>query len=214
MAITQNTLIGKSSGSVGGATFSSWKGKNVLRTKPTSVANPKSPGQVAQRLKMAKAVQLFRSLAGVFNLGYASKAVGMSSYNAFIKNVLNSGAISGDDNLNVTDFTALNFSQGTLNPEMDLSATATHTDAHVSVSWTDALTGNQAADDQISVIVLDASGIPLVFIPRGSDRSGGSLNPQCNRPLIAGEHLHVYAFAEQLGTKRVASSSHVEITVA
>lgn len=34
MARVQNTLIGRASGSVGGATFTTWKGINVLKSKP------------------------------------------------------------------------------------------------------------------------------------------------------------------------------------
>ena len=63
MARVQNTLIGKSSGSVGGATFSTWKGINVLKSKAITVANPKTVGQLTQRNRMTLMVSIFRLIA-------------------------------------------------------------------------------------------------------------------------------------------------------
>lgn len=49
MAISQNTLIGSTKQSVGGVTFTKWKGRNIIKAKAVSVANPKTPAQVANR---------------------------------------------------------------------------------------------------------------------------------------------------------------------
>lgn len=49
MAIVSNPLIGKSKQSAGGITFTAWKGRNVLKNKATSVANPRTPAQVSNR---------------------------------------------------------------------------------------------------------------------------------------------------------------------
>jgi hypothetical protein len=54
MAIPSNTLIGKTKGSVGNVTFTTWKGRNVIKEKSNSPANPRTPAQVAQRAKFSK----------------------------------------------------------------------------------------------------------------------------------------------------------------
>ena len=59
-AVTQNSIIGRTRGKVGGVVFSKWRGLNTLRSKPESVKNPKSPGQLFQRKKLTLLVELYR----------------------------------------------------------------------------------------------------------------------------------------------------------
>ena len=59
MAIVQNTLIGKTKKSVGGTTFTSWKGRNVLKSKAVSVSNPKTAGQKKQRLQFSGTTKFY-----------------------------------------------------------------------------------------------------------------------------------------------------------
>lgn len=49
MAITQNPIIGRARNQAGGMIFSKMYDKNVIRAKPITVKNPKSPGQTKQR---------------------------------------------------------------------------------------------------------------------------------------------------------------------
>ena len=86
--VVSNPLIGKASGSMGGATFSTWKGKNVLKNKATSVANPNTILQQMRRSALEQSTALFRSNSAAINLGYKKKAVGMSAYNAFSREIL------------------------------------------------------------------------------------------------------------------------------
>lgn len=94
MARVQNTLIGKSSGSVGGATFSTWKGINVLKSKAVTVANPKTIPQQTQRNRMSILVSVFRMISGAVNVGFKTLASGKSEYNAFVsQNIINATAV-------------------------------------------------------------------------------------------------------------------------
>lgn len=83
MARVANPLIGKTSGSIGGVTFSSWKGVNVAKSKPTVVANPKTDPQKAQRSAFTQIINIYRLLVGVVDLGFKQLAVKQSAYNAF-----------------------------------------------------------------------------------------------------------------------------------
>lgn len=87
MAITQNTLIGRSRKKIGGVIMSKWKGLNVIRSKPLQVKNPQAPGQRGQRNKWTIMNLLFRPLLTLLNAGFNSLAINKSAYNvAFSKN--------------------------------------------------------------------------------------------------------------------------------
>lgn len=88
MAVSQNTLIGRTRQAVGGVIFSKWKGLNTLRSKPIQVKNPRSEGQRSQRVKWQILNALFRPILFILNAGFGSLAVNKSAYNvAFSKNV-------------------------------------------------------------------------------------------------------------------------------
>lgn len=114
MAIVSNTLIGKSSGSVGGTTFSSWKGKNVLKAKPVSVANPKTDKQLAQRASLAGAVAFYRQAATVLNLGFKGLATGKSAYNAFASQAVKNAWSYNNSATPVYDPSNLKISSGSI----------------------------------------------------------------------------------------------------
>jgi hypothetical protein len=58
MGILKNGITGGFSGNVGNVIGSSWKGIDYMKKRPSSVANPRTAGQVAQRLKMTIIVAL------------------------------------------------------------------------------------------------------------------------------------------------------------
>jgi hypothetical protein len=88
MAVVSNPLIGRTKQSMGNATFSSWKGINVLKTKATSVANPRSDAQVQQRSAFSQIVSAFRQMPSVIRAGFKKLAVKKSEFNAFMSEVL------------------------------------------------------------------------------------------------------------------------------
>lgn len=83
MARVSNTLIGPSSGRVGNAVFSTWKGINVLKEKPASVANPDTDPQQMRRSALRQMVSAFRQMPGAIRAGFKKLAVGKSEWNAF-----------------------------------------------------------------------------------------------------------------------------------
>lgn len=86
-------ILGGFSGSVANVVGSSWKGIAVMKSKPLSVANPRTVGQVGQRTKMTKLVALSKQCISAFIRPIWNKgAVKMSGYNAFIMN--NMGAFT------------------------------------------------------------------------------------------------------------------------
>lgn len=85
----QNPLIGRASQKFSNAIFQTWKGINVVRSKPLEVANPRSQGQTEQRDKFKAMVRLARLSLLTVKLGLKSLAIRQSEYNAFIsQNIL------------------------------------------------------------------------------------------------------------------------------
>lgn len=82
--VVSNPLIGKSRQSMGNATFSTWKGINVLKEKPQSVANPQSDGQIQQRSAFSQMVAAFREMPSAVRAGFKKLAVKKSEFNAFV----------------------------------------------------------------------------------------------------------------------------------
>lgn len=83
MAVVQNPIVGRARGSVATTTFTTWKGLNVIKSKPISVANPKTPGQVRQRARIRFVSRLGGRVAQVVRRNFAVLAVGKTAFNAF-----------------------------------------------------------------------------------------------------------------------------------
>ena len=86
MATIKQGILGAFSGKVGSVVGSSWKGIAIMKSRPASVANPKTAKQVIQRNKMTAAVGCAKEiLPGVIkplNDRFVSR---MSGYNSFIQ---------------------------------------------------------------------------------------------------------------------------------
>ena len=152
MAKLNQGILGGISGTIGNVVGSSWKGINVIKSKPLSVANPRTASQVAQRGKMSNAV----AFASVINTTiikplwdrFASK---MSGYNDFIST-------------NIALFTAavpeppvnLVLSKGKMSAtEMD-DATASTAGAMVQVAFTDdSGEGYKLATDELYIVAMN-----------------------------------------------------------
>lgn len=77
---------GKRTGSVGGETYSVSKGQNIVRSKPVTVANPRSDAQMTQRSQFLSAVRFFqRANQRFFRFAFESKKQKESEYNAFMR---------------------------------------------------------------------------------------------------------------------------------
>jgi hypothetical protein len=87
--VVSNPLIGHSRKSMGNATFTTWKGIDVLKNKAISVANPRTGKQVQQRSAFTQIVKLFRSAPDSIRAGFKKQAVKQSEFNAFMGANLN-----------------------------------------------------------------------------------------------------------------------------
>jgi len=79
MATTSNPLIGSASGSVGGVTFSKWKGINVIKAKPVTVAQPDSDKRTMQQSALRQIVAIYRMMISLIFVSFKSMAISQSA---------------------------------------------------------------------------------------------------------------------------------------
>lgn len=85
MALLKQGILGGISGKIGNLVGSSWKGLPVIKTKPLSVANPRTAGQILQRDKMSNTVAVATALLSSFIKPLWDRfSSNMSGYNAFV----------------------------------------------------------------------------------------------------------------------------------
>lgn len=85
-AVIKQGILGGFQNKIGSVVGSSWKGIAVMKSKPLSVANPKTAGQVAQRTKMTNIVAFSQAiLATLIKPLWDRFASKMSGYNDFVQ---------------------------------------------------------------------------------------------------------------------------------
>lgn len=171
MARVSNPLIGRSKNKVGNVVFSTWKGINVLKEKPASVANPRTDGQVRQRSAFATLVAIARQILPALQVSFRQMAVQMSAYNAFVKaNLTEAFTFSGG----VATFVPANFvaSKGTL-PGFQDPVRNGLSGRELDLSWTDNSTDfGASSSDQFRAVIVSADGAHAVAITSEIERSG------------------------------------------
>ena len=156
MSVVQNTLIGRARNKVGGTVFSSWKGLNVLKSKPLTVANPRTDGQQSQRKGLALLVNLFRMYLVLLRYSFNEVSQGSTEWASFmkynLKNALN--RVGGDCTLYQA---AMTFARGTLVNPTSLDA-GTKTTSGFPVTWVDnSGTPGASSSDVCIYAVIDAA---------------------------------------------------------
>jgi len=93
MAISQNPITGRMRQKMSNVVFSTVFGQNVVRSKPLTVRNPRTTGQVNHRDYFTKVVQLCKILKTVEGVAKRSSRTGrspkMSAYSYLIKAFMN-----------------------------------------------------------------------------------------------------------------------------
>ena len=85
MAIIKQGIMGGFSGTIGNIVGSSWKGIDVMKSKPLSVSNPKTAAQQAQRGAFGQCVAVAASLLSVIIKPLWDRfSMQMSGFNAFV----------------------------------------------------------------------------------------------------------------------------------
>lgn len=215
MAVVQNPLIGTSRGKVGGSVFTKQFGRNVLKSKPLSVANPNTLKQQDQRASLTKTVALYRSISAVVNQTFKSQAVGMSAFNAFTsKAKLNAFTYSGDGNPVFIPGSLL-ISKGTISPVAATGKEITIPAKSVSVNFPSTLSdASQSSTDKVVIGLYNATSGVLRASVTNVLRSAGTATAVFDNVDLETDTYHVYlAFLSADGAKASDSIAYSDATI-
>lgn len=166
-------ILGGLSGKVGNIIGGSWKGIDYIRIKPSSVANPRTVGQVNQRNKFTVTLEFIQAVKPFIQKGYKFLAVKMTAFNAAMSYVLNNAIGGVEPNFNV-DYADALVSRGglstALNPTTDLA-----TAGEVTFNWDDnSAEGNANTTDKAMLLVYNPSKKESISLTDGADRTVGT----------------------------------------
>lgn len=152
MARLSQGILGGISGKIGNLVGSSWKGIPVIKTKPLSVANPRTAPQQAQRGRMTNVVAFTKPiLTTVVKPLWDRNAQGQSGYNAFV-----SENIALFDSALPSPASDLVMSTGKMAATAISSATRNTLPKTVTVNWVDdSGSGFKLGDDDVYCMVFN-----------------------------------------------------------
>lgn len=210
MAEVQNPLIGRAKNALGGVVFQTWKGRNVIRSRPLTVANPKTDPQVFQRQKLAAGVEVYRSAAAGVKVGYVEQSAKITAYNAFMSEILKN-AISGTKDNVVVNYKDILMAKGTIAPTNNLVLTINAGTGQVSATWDEAPLGpGQSSTDTIVAIIYNATKDSWEVRQPPAARSAETVTLMLQNPVDSPDKLHVWFFFKSQDGRRVCDSVHDE----
>jgi hypothetical protein len=163
-------ILGGLSGKVGNVIGGNWKGIDYLRIKPSSVANPRTEGQVNQRNKFTISLEYLQANKDFIKVGYKAFATKKTEFNAAMSYVLKNGIIGTFPNFNVDYSTAL-LSRGNLSSPLNASVDLL-TANEVTFNWDDNSTdGNASTTDRSMIVAYNPSKKESISLLDGAQRS-------------------------------------------
>jgi hypothetical protein len=211
MGVIKRGILGGFSGKVGSITGTSWKGIEVMKSRPLSVANPRTAGQVAQRTKLSNVVAFATAInADVIKPLWDRFAVKASGYNDFV---------SANIALFATEFPSplqnLVMSRGKMQATPIGNITCSAGDLLATISWVDdSGEGFKLATDVPYVVIAQLGEGLVIGATAPVQRSSGSIDISLPSAII-GDQLAVYlAFRRADGTIVSNSSYKAGVVVA
>ena len=170
MAIVQNPITGRSKKKFGTAVFSTQFGKNVMRTKPLEVKNPKSEGQVKQRNKFTTAVDLVRNVLPLINEIYAGSLKKMSPFNKVTSLIVKNAFIGEPPELDHTKVMLCDF-EGSSVRDVSMVSQANQV---MDVTWDPGTSIQEELDSDITFVLFNCSTNKAVIFRDVATRSDGA----------------------------------------
>lgn len=150
MATFNQGVHGGFSGRVGNVVGSTWKGKKVMKIRPASVRNPRTPRQLEVRQRFRLMGRFLSSQNRLVRLGWKAAAIEVTSFNEAMRQNI-AEAITGEYPELAIDFSMVKLSVGKLPGlfNVQVSSTAFNT---VSVSWQNNSGQPLAADSDLLMV--------------------------------------------------------------
>lgn len=213
MAKFNSVTIGKGSGKIGNVVLTTWKGINVAKSLQSSVANPRSKGQIEQRSVFTAMVSLFGQLGVIFTMGFRQRAVKKSGYNAFVSKNLKNGAFTSD--LGNLTFIKQNFvpADGTMSDTPILVSAFNAGNSTLSVEWDPNPQAGQNDADRAYALIVDPLGQYAYASAGNADRASNNTSISLSGKPFNSGLSGVYLFFVNEITGEVSKSSFSTVTI-
>lgn len=204
MGIIKDGVTGGFSGKVGTVVGGNWNGIDYMRSRAASYTDAKSTPQLDQRAKFSVVIQFLKPLKSFLRVGFRSKAINMSAYNAASSYHLEN-ALKGTFPDYEIDYSRVMVSHGklpgTLNP-----AAIPGSAAEIEFSWENnsSTIGAMADDKAVLIIYNPAKQTVLPIVGGNARRSGGqriSLPSQ-----FSGDEVHCYLSFQNASQSMISES--------
>jgi len=203
MGLIKNGILDGFSGKVGTVVGGSWRGKNVMRAKPTKRKNAnRTDKQIDHRAKFTVATQFLQSMKDLLELTYRNYAVGKTGANSALGHTLRN-AITGEYPDYRIAYDKAMISRGSLLPALGGKATAGAAGI-IQFTWdntADIL--NARKDDQV-LMVLHYPELNITMYKIGAPRSAGS--DSFTVPGLSGKVVQTWISFLTADAKDVSSS--------
>lgn len=165
-------ILGGLSGKVGNVIGGSWKGIDYLRIKPSSVANPRTTGQVNQRNKFTVTLEFLQAVKPFIKVGYKKLAIKKTEFNAAMSYILNN-AVSGIAPNFTVDYPNARLSRGSLSEPLNATTDLT-TSGQIEFSWDDnSDEGNANPTDKAMLLAYNPIKKESISLLNGAQRDVG-----------------------------------------
>ena len=170
MAIVQNPITGRTRKKFGTAVFSKHYDQNTMRSRAMQVSNPRTEGQVMQRSKFAKTVDLIRQVLPSVNDAYSGTLKNMSPFNKIVSINAKNSFVEGTNEI---DYTKIQFCDNDGSSVRNVEMTCEN-DQVISFIW-DANTTDQAElDEPVSIILVNCAKNKALNFPNAALRSANA----------------------------------------
>lgn len=151
MAILKNGINGPFSGKVGTTVGSTWRGLNIIRSRPKSPTQF-SKEQLANQMRMKVAQDFLKHLVKPIRIGFRDDHIIPTAYNSAIA-YHKKFALAGEYPGISIDLAAVKIASGNLWIPDDMAMQNDH--SHIELSWSSSLEENALCDDQLLLVLWD-----------------------------------------------------------
>ncbi len=178
MGTISKGILGGVAGKVGNVVGGNWKGIDYLRSKPASVANPKTLKQLTQRARFIAVMNFLKPLTSLLAIGFKNSADGMTAFNvAMSYNVKN--AITGTYPAFTVNYPVTQISRGNLTGA-STPAVASTVSKVINFTWVNnAGTGNALATDTAILVAFFPTSNEAVYQVTAIARSAAAATLTC-----------------------------------
>lgn len=216
MAVGQNLLFGRMKNKIGGIVTSTWKGINVIKSKPLTVANPRTDAQTAQRAAMILVMSIARAISSAINFGFKEQAVYKSAFNAFVGYTLRNAVDTSAPPAATLVAADVLVAQGTISSTaIDTAAGSAGTD-DMTVTYSNAANspGQSNSDKALTVAYNVTQDLWMVGTSDGNERLDGTTDVSFpDGFLVAGNTVRVYLFFYNLTSRKASDSTTTTFVV-